>query len=84
MWSKGNDDFKIRHGITCTSCYFPESVSYRAMGRSILSLHYILLIYVATEGEIFRVGLYVDDITIASKNEEHLKRFKQPLAKSLM
>ena len=44
VWSKGNDDFKIRHGITCTSCYFPESVSYRAMGRSILSLHYILLI----------------------------------------
>ena len=30
VWSK-NDDFKIRHGITCTSCYFPESVSYRAM-----------------------------------------------------
>ena len=44
MWSKGNDDFKTRHGITCTSCYFPESVSYRAMGRSILTLHYILLI----------------------------------------
>ena len=43
VWSKGNDDFKIRHGITCTSCYFPESVFYRAMGRSILSLHYILL-----------------------------------------
>ena len=44
VWSKGNDDFKIRHGITCTSCYFPESVSYREMGRSILSLHYILLV----------------------------------------
>ena len=40
VWSKGDDDFKIRHGITCTSCYFPESVFYRAMGRSILSLHY--------------------------------------------
>ena len=44
VWSKGNNDFKIRHGITCTSCYFPESVFYRAMGRSILSLHYILLL----------------------------------------
>ena len=44
MWSKGADDFKIRHGITCRSCYFPESVSYKAMGRSILSLHYILLL----------------------------------------
>ena len=36
MWSKGNDDLKIPHGITCTSCYFPDS--------SILSLHYILLL----------------------------------------
>ena len=44
VWSKGNDDFKLPHGITCTSCYFPESVSYWAMGRSILSLHYILLL----------------------------------------
>ena len=24
------------------ACFFPGSVSYRAMGRSILSLHYIL------------------------------------------
>ena len=30
--SNGNVDFKIRHGITYKSCYFPESVSYRAMG----------------------------------------------------
>ena len=44
VWSKGNDDFNLPHGITCMSCYFPESVSYRAMGRSILSLHYILLL----------------------------------------
>ena len=44
VWSKGNDDFKISHGITCTSCYFPESVSYWAMGRLILSLHCILLV----------------------------------------
>ena len=42
--SNGNVDFKLHHGITCTSCYFPESVSYRAMGRSILSLHYLFLI----------------------------------------
>ena len=42
VWSKGNDDFKTRHGITCTSCYLPESVSYRAMGRSILSSLYTL------------------------------------------
>ena len=27
--------------ITCTSCHFPESVSYRAIGRSILSLFII-------------------------------------------
>ena len=46
VWSKGNDDFKICHGITCMSCYFPESVSYWAMGRSIPSLHYIFLITV--------------------------------------
>ena len=35
-------------------------------------------IYVATEGEMIIVSVYVDDI-IASKNEEHLKRFKQAL-----
>ena len=36
-------------------------------------------IYVATEGKMFIVGVYVDDIIIESKNEEHLKRFKQAL-----
>ena len=30
--------------VAWLSRYFPESVSYRAMGRSILSLHYILLL----------------------------------------
>ena len=44
VWSKGTHDFKIRHGITCASCYIPESVSNRDMGHLILSLHYILLI----------------------------------------
>ena len=42
--ARSRNDVKIRHGITCRSCYFPKSVSYRAMGRSILSLHYILLV----------------------------------------
>ena len=46
VWSTETDDFKLPHGITCMSCYFPESVSYWAMGRSILSLHYILLVQV--------------------------------------
>ena len=32
MWCNGNDDFKIPHGITYTSCYFPESVSYKGYG----------------------------------------------------
>ena len=36
----------VPQGITCTSCYFLESV---AMGRSILSLHYILLLLVRRE-----------------------------------
>ena len=43
MRSNRNVDVKIHHGITCTLRFFPESVSYRAMGRSILSLHYLLL-----------------------------------------
>ena len=38
--SNGNVDLKIHHGITCTSCYFPESVSYTDFGCLILSLHY--------------------------------------------
>ena len=46
VWFTGTDDLKICHGITCRSCYFPESVSYRAMGCSILSLHHILLIII--------------------------------------
>ena len=37
-------DFKIRHSITCTSRYFPESVSYGEMGCLILSLHHLLLL----------------------------------------
>ena len=37
------------HGITCTSCYFSKSVSYWAMGRSILSLYNILLLQVIEE-----------------------------------
>ena len=36
--------------------------------------------YVATESKMFIVGVYVDDIIIESKNEEHLKRFKQALS----
>ena len=56
MWSKGNDDFKIPHGIMCTSCYIPESVSYRAMGRSMLPLHYILLVTLAQDSNQRRGG----------------------------
>ena len=48
--SNGNVDFKIRHDITCTSRYFPESVSYRAMGRlitlsSLFTLGFIQLVH---------------------------------------
>ena len=35
--SNGNIDFKIHHSIMCMSRYFPDSVSYRAIGRVILS-----------------------------------------------
>ena len=40
VYARHNSPFLVAR----LSCYFPESVSYMAMGRSILSLHYILLL----------------------------------------